>query len=252
MVKGCPIGKKTTALLRSKGCPKNITEILNRFIKQIQKEPSDEVMICMGRMNCTQPSVLQLVCPHKLPPYHACSKCILLIPDETKCGCVDEKLLLIASASKPDQQNSTVMMEDSSQMEVEVIELDDGVVVKKEAIMNNADDHLEGSATENSGLERPLNFEFRWVRDGKCKRGYLVDQFQSKYKFTKIQKGGGLLYRCCQTVAPDEQEMCTAVALRKINKDNKTLTISLKAPHIHPLEERKLDVMNDSGILTVQ
>lgn len=86
LAKGCSI--KTTELdaLQNRGFPENITEVLNRMVAEISKVPFVTMNYCMVRSSCTKPPIFQFSCPHK-PTFKVCSKCILSIPDDAKCGC---------------------------------------------------------------------------------------------------------------------------------------------------------------------
>lgn len=91
MAKGCSLDATDVNNLHKNRFPENITEILNRMVVEILKMPSGTMNHCIVRRVCMRPPVFQFSCPHK-PTYKACSKCILSVPDEARCGCTDQEV----------------------------------------------------------------------------------------------------------------------------------------------------------------
>ena len=134
--KGCCLetanyaGKTTSNVLISKGFPRNITEILTRFVETRKTGALDEMIVCMGRSGCAQSPVFQISCPHK-PSLKVCANCFPLAYKKHKCGCKNEDISSIpVGPSSPPENSSRIVIK------TEIIEVmdEDVVIVKKEAV----------------------------------------------------------------------------------------------------------------------
>lgn len=141
---------KPSNYLSNQGYSKETIEILDGLSAKVQLSirRSSGGTICMGRDDCLHPPAFLLTCPHK-PTYRACSKCFVKCFDNAKCGCPEEDIAFISSASGKRGQEDSFNAGAHSQIKREVIDLDDDV-----------DDHL----TEIAASDKTFTRQFKQRR----------------------------------------------------------------------------------------
>ena len=219
MIKGCNFeatnkaGVKAADVLIGIGCPKSITQTLNRFVAQFKNEGSAVgTVLCMGRINgCVQTAEFHLFCPHK-SSFKACSVCFPLTFKREKCGCPNEDIAIITTSGS---SNKPTQLEDVAP-----------TIVENEVATNGI--NQDGVAVKE---QDPLH-DFEWSNGDASKHGCVKDKRGNKFIYSGIRKVGGeaVGYRCTTVY---EGDRCTAVARSTVNAANGMKTIKLEKPYTH-------------------
>lgn len=210
-------GKTGRDAVLTKGSQVVIMELLQHFLVKSLADSSGP-SICMGRSDCTQPSVFHLFCPHK-PSFKACSKCFLLNSDRMKCGCDEEDFTSIQSPEI--RQLLDLFSHRQPQKE-------------KPAVPSQPDS---------------TDFNFNWTDEG-AENGVVRDQFGNRYIYQECVNGVCRRFRCDKGILPNFRERCTAVVAEIKNEDFSSgynFHYCLEKPHNHPVPPLKRKIHDEEA-----
>lgn len=223
MIEGCSFeatnnaGVRAADVLIGIGCPKTITQTLNRFVAQFKNpcRSAVDTVLCMGRINgCVQQAECHLFCPRHKISFKACYACFPHTYKGYNCGCKDEKTTAITTVRAPPNEPAQPK---------EAVP-----IMENEAAANGINQDREAVKEEQDRLLH----DFKWF-SGTSKSGYVEDQLGNKFTYygTKTVGVRSVSYRCSTIY---NQEQCTAIVRRTdVNEINSRTTIKLEKPHTH-------------------
>ena len=200
-------GQKAADILLEKGCPNDISDVLDRMAAKRTKKSC----------KCGQEVLYSTYCPHHKTISLACGQCFRQNASRKQdCGCAaetEEEAVgePAAPAAPPALVQQIILKKKKKKRKTEVVAPEDPVRLKEET----------------------AGFVFQWS-DGP-KKGIIQDQFGNVYVWNnckKVRKDGGIGYRCTSFAGVFEHQKCPAVARRYVNSLDGTSLIKLEMEHL--------------------
>ncbi len=220
-------GIRAVDILLEKGCPMDISNVLNRTAAKRERYP-----LC----RCGQVALYFTFCAHHKTSSHACEECFRQNTSRKQdCGCAAKEQVAVAEQITPSAAPSAPAQHRAQHIEIKIKK-------KKKRKMEGPDNVGGGTQPE------PAEFVFEWI-DGP-KNGVIRDQFGNTYAWnTKIKKDGGMGYRCTSDAGDYEHQKCPAVVRRYVNSSYGTSIFGLELQHLkHRSPVGKTELQQSPGI----